>query len=185
MSRPDSVSGKAVDLPLLRRILSYTKPYSGHLWLAGSLTVLLGFVAPMRPWLIKITLDDYIILPNQEGLLFMVILIIGILMAESVLQYWHTWITSVLGQSVINDLRRDVYNKILTFHLGKFDKTPIGTLVTRVVSDVETVADIFSQGLLSIIGDLLKLLLVIAMMFFTNWKLTLISLSSIPLLLIA
>ena len=179
------VQGKGLDIALLRRILSYAKPYRTNIWTAGSLTLLLGLIAPFRPWLIKLTLDDYIITPRPDMLLNMILLIITALVLESFLQYWQTWSTNLLGQSVIKDIRMDVFNKIMSFRLGKFDNTPIGQLVTRVVSDVETIADLFSQGILSIIGDLFKLVLIVGVMLFTDWKLTLISLSSIPLLLLA
>ena len=113
------------------------------------------------------------------------LLLVFLLVVESLVQFFYIYWANWLGQSVIRDLRMQVYNHILNFKQKYFDNTPIGTLVTRVISDIETIADIFSQGLLVIIGDILKLLVVLVVMFATDWRLTLFSLASIPVLIVA
>ncbi len=115
----------------------------------------------------------------------MTLLMVGLLLFQSVLHYFHTYITNWLGQAVIKDLRVKLFRHIAKLRLKYFDKTPIGALVTRTVSDLETIADVFSEGLISIIGDLLQLIVFVAVMFYIDWRLALISLSTIPILLIA
>ena len=110
---------------------------------------------------------------------------IGILLFQSVIQFLHAWTTNLLGQNVIKDLRTELFDRLINFRLPYFDKTPVGTAITRSVSDMETIADIFSEGLIIIIGDLLQLVVLISVMFYTDWKVTLVCLSTIPLLLIA
>ncbi len=179
------MAGKAFDLPLLIRILSYVKPYKKVFAFTGVLTLLLAFLSPLRPWLIQYTVDNFIIIPDEQMLLQMTVLLIVLLILEVVVQFAQIYLANWVGQSVINDLRLAVYKKITGFRLKYFDNTPVGTMVTRTISDIETIADIFSQGILIIIGDILKLVVVVGFMFFTNWKLTLYSLMPIPLLLIA
>ncbi|MDC0304176.1 ABC transporter ATP-binding protein/permease, partial [Flavobacteriales bacterium] len=139
----------------------------------------------MRPILIQHTFDNYIVIPNAEGLLMMTLIIIGVLFVEAIFYYFYTLSANWLGQTVIKDLRLEIYHHINSLRLQYFDKTAIGTLVTRVVSDIETIADIFSNGILVIFGDILKLIAVIGVMFFIDWQLAVISLSTIPFLLVA
>ncbi len=131
------------------------------------------------------TLDDYILKDNYGGLLFMVELMIGMLIIQTIAQYYQTFLTNSLGQSVIRDLRIDVFNHITSLRLKYFDRTPIGILITRTVSDLETIADIFSEGLISIMGDMLLLITVIGYMLFRDWKLALITLTPMPLLFVS
>jgi ATP-binding cassette, subfamily B, multidrug efflux pump len=177
------VSGKAVDFYLLKRVMRYVKPYKKVFYLTGFTTILLAVLSPLRPWLIQYTFDHFILIPNPSGLLVMTLIMIGLLIVEALVQFNNTFMANWLGQTVIKDLRVDVYKKILDFKLQYFDKTPIGTLVTRSISDIETIADIFSEGLLVIIGDLLKIFVVLAVMFYTDFRLALISLSTLPLLI--
>ena len=171
--------------PLLKRIFQMTKPYKKSLSQAVFLTFILAFLSPLRPLLIQHTVDNYIVIPDAKGLLNMTLLMVGLLFFQSLIQYYHTFITNWLGQTVIKDLRVKLFKHISLLRLKYFDRTPIGTLVTRTVSDLETIADIFSEGLISILGDLLQLTVIIGVMFFLDWRLALISLSTIPLLLIA
>ena len=179
------VSGKTLDMPLLKRVMKYVKPYKGVFYATSFFAILLAFLSPARPILIQHAFDNFIMKPDELKLLHVTLILIGILVIETIVQFFYTYWASFLGQSVIRDLRMQVYNRILKFRQKFFDNNPIGALVTRVVSDIETIADIFSQGLLVIIGDLLKLLVVIVVMFISDWRLTLISLASIPLLLVA
>lgn len=177
-----SVVGKALDLPLLWRILSYARPYRVRFFLTALLTIVLGFIGPVRPYLVKIAIDDHVANSNYEGLLNVTMLMVALIVGESILQFGQAYSANWLGQTIIKDIRLTIYKKIIGFKLKYFDKTPIGTLVTRAVSDIETIAEIFSSGILVIIGDLLKIFVVIGMMFFLNWQLTLVSMVSLPLL---
>lgn len=183
--QPMSVSGKAFDFSLLRRVVRYVKPYKTWLISSVGLTIVMAFLSPVRPLLIQYTLDNYILNPNPDMLLYMTLIMIGILMVEAFGQFYSNFITNRLGQYVIKDLRTDVFNHITKLRVSYFDKTPIGTLVTRVVSDIETIASIFTEGVVIIFGDLLQLTVVLAVMFYTDWRLTLISISTVPLLLVA
>src|ERR1700743_1348868 len=176
------VTGKAFDWKLLKRVMHYVKPYNTTFVIAGFLTVFLAFSALLQPILIQKTLDDYILVDNYSGLLFMVELMIGQLLIQTVTQYYQTYLTNALGESVIRDLRIDVFNHITSLRLKYFDRTPIGVLITRTVSDLETIADIFSEGLISILGDMLLVIAIIIVMLCKDWKLGLITLIPMPLL---
>ena len=176
------VTGKAFDWKLLKRVMRYVKPYQASFIIAAFLTVFLAASALVQPILIQKTLDNYILVDNYGGLLFMVELMIGQLIIQTVAQYYQTYMTNSLGQSVIRDLRIDIFNHITSLRLKYFDRTPIGVLITRTVSDLETIADIFSEGLISIMGDMLLVIAVIAYMLIQDWKLALITLIPMPFL---
>lgn len=179
------VSGKAVDISLLGRIFHYVTPYRRIFIWTILLTIFTAVLAPIRPWLVQLTLDKYIIEGNNTGLLNMTLIMIGLLLIQTLVQYFHTFSTNVLGQSVIKDLRVNVFNHISSLRLKYFDRTPIGQLITRTVSDLETIADIFSEGLIVIIGDILQVVAIIAVMLYTDWELTLIVLIPMPFLMVA
>jgi len=180
-----SVSGKTFDIPLIKRVMKYVGPYRLTFFSTAVFAIVLAFLSPARPMLIQYAFDNYILTPDMEMLFQITLLLVALLVLESLMQFFYIYWANWLGQSVIRDLRMQVYNHILNFKQKYFDNTPIGTLVTRVVSDIETIADIFSQGLLVIIGDILKLLVILAVMFATDWWLTLLSLASIPILIVA
>ncbi len=136
-----SVVGKALDLPLLWRILSYARPYKTRFYLTGLLTILLGFLGPVRPYIVKITVDDYILNADYQGLLNMTLLMVVLIVGEAIMQFLQIYSANWLGQTIIKDLRLMTYNKIVGFKLKYFDNTPIGTLVTRTVSDIETISE--------------------------------------------
>ncbi|WP_276358906.1 ABC transporter ATP-binding protein [Daejeonella sp. H1SJ63] len=179
------VSGNAVDVNLLRRIFRYVTPYRNIFTKSIILTVLLAVLAPLRPWLIQYTVDSYILLNDFRGLVNMSFIMVALLLIQTFVQYYHTFYTNVLGQSVIKDLRITVFNHISALRLKYFDRTPIGQLITRTVSDLETIADIFSEGLIVIVGDILQVVAIIAVMLYTDWELTLIVLIPMPLLMAA
>jgi ATP-binding cassette subfamily B protein len=135
--------------------------------------------------LINYAIDNYIIIQNKEKLLEITILLLSLLFFEGIVQFFYIYLSTWIGQHVIQDLRAKIFKHILSLKMKYFDNTPIGTLVTRAVSDIETIADIFSQGLLVIIAELLKLVVVIAMMFYTDWRLAIIAMLTIPVLLVA
>ncbi len=180
-----SVSGKAVDIGLLKRMYTYIAPYKRIFYIAVALTILLAFIAPVRPFLVQYTLDEHVLSGNTAGLINMSLLMLFLLIIQTIIQYYHTVLTNYLGQSAIYDIRRKIYRHLLSLRLKYFDHTPIGNLVTRTISDLETIADVFSEGLIVIIGDILQIVVIISWMFYVDWKLTLISLSTIPFLLIA
>src|ERR1700744_4144140 len=179
------VTGKALDWNLLKRVMHYVKPYRGVFIIAAFLTVFLAGSALIQPILMQVTLDKYILGNNYDGLVLMVGLMIAQLAVQTVAQYYQTYLTNSLGQSVIRDLRIDIFNHIMSLRLKYFDRTPIGMLITRTVSDLETIADIFSEGLISIVGDLLLVLAIIILMMIRDWKLALITLIPMPFLLMS
>ncbi|NQD71030.1 ABC transporter ATP-binding protein [Sphingobacterium shayense] len=177
------ITGKTYDNQLLGRMVKYMKPYNGVFWASVILTILLAAVAPALPLLIEYTLDNYILSPDSTGLTWMLISMIILLIIQTVVRYYHTLTTNTLGQNVIRDIRIQVFNHITQLRLKYFDNTPIGKLITRTISDLETISNIFSQGLIQIIGDLLQLVVIIGVMFYTDWKLTLIVLIPMPLMI--
>jgi len=179
------ITGDAFNVSLLKRIFQYVKPYRRIFIWSVVLTILLALVAPVRPFLIKYTLDNYILKGHYNGLLMMTIVMLVMLVIQSVIQYSHTLLTNTLGQSAIRDLRINVFNHITKLRLKYFDKTPIGQLITRTVSDLETISDIFSEGLIVIIGDILQVIAIIGVMFYADWQLTIVVLLPIPLLVMA
>ena len=183
MANDSSVSGNAFDVGLLRKILRYTRPYRWIFWGAVFLTVLLSALSTARPMLIQYVIDNFIIEPDEAGLLQFTLLLIVLLIMESIVQFSFIYAANYLGQNIIRDMRVELYRHIINFKLQYFDKTPIGTLVTRAVSDIETIADIFAQGILTIFGDLLKIfVMVLAMFYFFDYRMVLISLSVVPVL---
>lgn len=181
----DAVEESKLDIGLLKRVLEYVKPYKKTFAVTGLLTVALAGLSPLRPMLIQYAFDNYIVIPDPQGLLLITVATIGVLLLEAVAYYFYTYSANWLGQTVIRDIRQELYEHINTLRLQYFDRTPIGTLVTRVISDIETIADIFANGILVIFSDLLKVVAVVAVMLWIDWKLTLISLSTIPILLFA
>jgi ATP-binding cassette subfamily B multidrug efflux pump len=179
------VTGKAIDWKLLGRIMHYVKPYNKTFVIAAFLTIFLAVISLSQPILIERTLDKYILTSNYNGLVLMVGLMVVLLAIQTLAQYYQTFLTNALGQSVIRDLRIHVFRHITGLRLKYFDRTPIGMLITRTVSDLETIADIFSEGLISIAGDLLLVLSIVIYMLVQDWKLTLITLAPIPFLLVA
>lgn len=180
-----SSTAKAFDLPLIRRVLTYTRPYQSQFRLAALLTVVLALLSPVRPWLIQYTVDHFVLIPNLPMLLLFCGIMLAILLLETVVQYYQSYLSGWLGQTVIRDIRVQLFAHLTRFKLQYFDRTPIGTLVTRVINDMETMADIFSEGLFSIIGDLMKLIVVLAVMLYIDWQLALISLIPVPFLILA
>ncbi len=181
---------------LLKRILSYSKPYKKLFFLAITLTLLLSSLTIVRPLIINQMLNCVgMVNPTEEGFLtdsekmtyinYMGLLLIGVLLTEALLQFTNIYITNLLGQNIVKDLRLQVYSHILKLKNTYFDNTPVGTLVTRAISDIESLSDVFSQGFIVICGDLLMLVIFITAMLLKNWVVALVTLSTIPLLLIA
>lgn len=174
-----------IDYLLLGRVLALAKPYKKVFFLAGVLTVVLAPLAILRPYIIKVMVDDYIFKFDIPGLTNMAILLASILMVEVGLRYVFIYSTSWLGQSVIKDLRVRMFNHISSLRLSYFDTTPIGTSTTRTINDIETINTVFSQGAITIIADLFTVFAVLTIMLITSWKLTLVCLTTLPFLMIA
>ncbi|MDA8571142.1 ABC transporter ATP-binding protein/permease [Schleiferiaceae bacterium] len=180
------VGGKAFDFKLFLKVMAYAKPYRGLFIFSVILTVVLGALGTARPILIRSVIDDAILQVNAPELVRLMILLVGLLVAEALGQFGFMYAANWLGQSIIKDIRIELYDRLQTFKLGFYDRTPIGQLVTRVVSDIETISQIFSQGILVIFGDLFRIAVMLgAMFFFFNPVLVLVSLSVIPILFIA
>jgi len=179
------ITGNVFDVKIFKRVLKYVRPYRKQFNFTALLTIILAFLGPSRPLLVKYTVDNSIIIPDSELLIKLTLAMVALVIIETIVQFYQTYMANWVGQSVIKDLREETFHKISAFKLKYFDQTPIGTMVTRVVSDIETIADLFSNGILIIIGDIMKLLVVIIIMFITDWRLALLSLASIPLLLVA
>ena len=181
----EQLSGKIIDVKILKRLYRYIKPYSTQFYLLIILTVALGIVGPVRPILVSWAIDDHVAVGDYKGLLDITIILIILLFASGIFHYIHTYLSGWLGQYIIKDIRIKLYEHILKMQLKFFDRTPIGRLVTRNVSDIETLSEVFSQGLAALIADVLQLAFILIFMFYLDWKLTLVSLSTFPLLVVA
>ena len=175
-----------INLSVFKRLIAYAKPYKGILLLAVLSTLTLSILGPTRPALIGNMVNNYII-QHQDGnmLFFWSMIIIGMLLLEGVLQFTSSYLSNLLAQSVISDIRQKIFDHILSFRMRYFDGTPIGALVTRVVSDLEAITEVFSAGLMDIAGDLLSLIIILIWMFTSNWELSIMVIIPIPILLFA
>lgn len=177
---------KGLNLGLIKRILSYTKPYKKLFFGSVFITLLLSSLAIVRPLLISKALNDFVIKEQSlSGLNTICLLILFFLVFESFCQIINIRITNLLGQNIVRDLRNQIYKHILHLKNTYFDSTPVGTLVTRAVSDIESLSDVFSQGFIVIAGDIVMLITFVSVMFAKNWLLALLALSTIPLLFVA
>jgi ATP-binding cassette, subfamily B, multidrug efflux pump len=174
---------KRFDTRLLFRILSLAKPYQLYFITAAVLAFVIAPLSSLRPYLIQQMVDEHIFKQDVAGMNKMVMILIGLLILEAAIMYVFSFTTSWLGQSVIRDLRVRVFKHISSLNLTYFDKTPIGTSTTRTISDIETINSVFSEGIITIIADLLTVIVVLGIMFWTSWKLTLICMTVLPLLI--
>ena len=178
-------SGEIVDTKVLKQLYSFVKPYKAQFYFLVFLTIAMAILAPTRPYLIQIAIDDYVTIGDKNGLLQIVYILVGLMILQAIVQWAHTYYSGWIGQVIIKDIRVRLYQHLLKLRLKFFDNTPIGRLVTRNISDIETLADVFSEGLAAIVGDLLQLVTILAVMFYIDWKLTLVSLSTLPLMIIS
>lgn len=178
-------SSTQLDAQLLKRVLAEAAPYKSLLLSTTLMAILLAPLATIRPWLVQKMVDEHILFSDVVGLLKLSIIFIIVLFLHAFLTYLFTYLSGVLGQAVVRDLRIKIFNHINRFNLSYFDKTPIGTSTTRTINDVETINTVFSQGVITIIADILTLIVVLAIMFITSWELTLIALTTSPFLVIA
>ena len=181
----ENKTDKLVDYHLLKRIFLLAMPFKKIFYLCIVLSIILAFIAPLRPILISYAINHYIFNHQIDGLLSISILLIALLLVETIVRYFFTYQTEWLGQTVIKNLRVKIYHHIINLRLRFFDQTPIGTATTRTISDMESINEIFAQGSISILADLLMIIVIIIIMFFYQWKLALASLSTLPLFVYA
>lgn len=173
------------DRALFSKIMAFAKPYQGYYYLVMVSAILLSAFSTLTPYLLKVAVDDYITPRLYEGLLVFILIMLGTLLLEVIFQYVFVYFANWLGQMIVKDLRATLFNKLIHFKMAYFDTSAVGRLVTRAVNDIETIASIFSQGLFMIIADFLKMGLVIFVMLYMNWKLSLIVFSVLPVILYA
>ena len=186
-------SKKIFNFSLFRRIMQFAAPYKNKFYYSIFLAFFLAAISPLRPWLIQVTINNGLQHDPHVGFLHgaasviigITVIQMALLILESVFRFVFSFFTASLGQSVVKDMRIATYKKVIGLNLAQYDKTPIGTLTTRTINDIESINDIFSDGLIPIIADLLSILAVLIYMFDINWKLTLICLAPFPLLIIA
>ena len=178
-------SNSILDVSLFKRLLAFAKPYRITFILVLVSAVLLSGFSTLSPYLLKITIDDYITLRDYDGMLLLIALMTLTLVLEVVFQFVFIYYANWLGQHVIFDLRNMLYRHMIQFKMAYYDKSAVGRLVTRVVSDIETISGIFSQGLFMIIADLLKMFVVIVVMWTISWKLSIIVFAILPVILFA
>lgn len=183
MEKEKVKTGNIVDFKVLQRLFGFAKPYMKQFYLLVFLTFFLAVLVPIRPLIVAQAIDVYVPKGDYSGLVTMLIILVLHLILSAVVQYAHTYLSGWVGQTIIKDIRIKLYNHILRLKLKFFDKTPIGRLVTRNVSDIETLSNVFSEGVAALIGDMLQLVFIMGFMFYMDWKLTLISLSTLPLLI--
>jgi len=176
----EAKSAKIIDFQIIKRLYGFIKPYRFRFWFLVFLILCMAGISPVVPLLIRYTLDHYLGLTFASDLVRMLGWMLGALLLQTFLQFSTSYFAGYLGQTVIRDIRIQLYEKIVNLRLAFFDATPIGRLVTRTVSDIETLNDVFSEGLASIAGDLLQLFLILAVMFYADWRLTLIIIATVP-----
>lgn len=178
-------SGNAFDMKIFKRLMSFAKRYKLYFFIASSSTILLALFSVLSPYILINTVDDYILTKDKEGLLNYTLLMLGVLLIEVLLQFTFIYFANWVGQHIIRDIRAKIFRHILQFKMSFFDKNSVGKLVTRVVSDIETVAAFFSNGVFTILSDILKMFAVTIIMLFLNWQLALITLFILPFLIYA
>ena len=199
----ETAKKKIFEFSLLRRVFRFVQPYKAQFYGSVLLAIILSLLTPVRPFLIQLTVDKatgksvhtpawiewifpHVNLNNAEQLIISITIFqIGFIFIETTFRFLFSFITSLLGQSVVKDMRVSVFNKILHLNLKQFDNTPIGTLTTRTINDLESINEIFSDGLIPILADLLSIIIVLVTMFATDWRLTLIALIPFPIMIIA
>ncbi|MCW8813548.1 MAG: ABC transporter ATP-binding protein, partial [Chlorobium sp.] len=179
----DEVLGKAYDARLMKRLLRYVKPYKHFVIFAILLNIVVAALGPVRPYLTKIAVDDYIKNSDYNGLLLIGVLLFGSLLLQAVIQYFLTYYTQYLGQKTLLDLRTQIFNHIQKLALKFFDRTPIGRLVTRATNDVEALGELFSSGIVMVFSDVFIILWIFGFMFFMDFNLSLVTLSVLPVLI--
>ncbi|MDG1172428.1 MAG: ABC transporter ATP-binding protein [Polaribacter sp.] len=178
-------TGKKFDFNIFLRLMSFAKRYKLNFFIATTSTILLALVSLLSPYLIKETVDKYITEKDTQGLIHNVMLMFGVVLIETLLRFTYIYFANWVGQHIIRDIRAKIFRHILQFKMSYFDRNSVGKLVTRVVSDIETIAAFFSTGVFTIVSDVLQMFAITALMFYFNWKLAFIALSVLPILIYA
>ena len=181
----EKISGKAFDIKIFLRLMSFAKGYKLKFSIAAISTISLAFVSAINPYIIGETVNDFVANQDISNLVYYIKILLTIVFAEVLLQFMFIYFANWVGQHIIRDIRAKVFRNINSFKMSYFDTTSVGKLVTRVVSDIETIANFFTQGVFMIISDILKMLVVIVVMFVMNWKLALVALVVLPILVYA
>lgn len=181
----EKVKGKIFDVKLFSKLLVFVKPYNYTFYGVMFTAILISLFSTLTPYLLKVVVDDYILIKNYEGMQSIILLMMLVLLFEVIFMYLFTFYANWLGQKVIKDLRVNVFEKIVKFKMSFFDKNAVGRLVTRTVNDIETIASIFSQGLFTIIADIFKMITVLTVMTLISPELTLVVISIFPVLIFA
>ena len=181
----EKVKGKIFDVKLFSKLLVFVRPYNYTFYGVMFTAILISLFSTLTPYLLKVVVDDYILIKNFEGMQSIILLMILVLLFEVIFMYLFTFYANWLGQKVIKDLRVSVFKKIIKFKMSFFDKNAVGRLVTRTVNDIETIASIFSQGLFTIIADILKMITVLTVMTIISLELTIVVISIFPILIFA
>ncbi len=181
----EKVKGKIFDIKLFSKLLVFVKPYNNTFYGVMFTAILISLFSTLTPYLLKVVVDDYILVKNYEGMQSIILLMMLVLLFEVIFMYLFTYYANWLGQKVIKDIRVNVFQKIVKFKMSFFDKNAVGRLVTRTVNDIETIASIFSQGLFTIIADILKMITVLTVMTVISPELTLVVISIFPVLIFA
>lgn len=194
---------KIFDFSVLQRLFFFVKPYKKYFYLSLLLAIFMAIAAPVRPYLIQLTVNGatgkvnqvpdwvrFVLFGNDLSdvsrfILSVTIFQIGFILIETSIRFLFSYITAWMGQNVVKDLRITVYKKVLGLNLRQFDQTPIGTLTTRTINDIESINEIFSDGLIPIVADLLTIIITLGTMFYMDWKLTLVCLTPFPIMIIA
>ncbi|QMU63658.1 MAG: ATP-binding cassette domain-containing protein [Flavobacteriaceae bacterium] len=181
----EKISGKAFDVKVFTRLMSFAKRYKLYFSIAALSTITLALVAAANPYVLNVAINDFINTKNLTNLNYYIVLLLGLTIIEMLLQFLFIYYANWVGQHIIRDIRAKIFRHILEFKMSYFDNTSVGRLVTRVVSDIETIANFFTQGVFTIVSDILKMLVVIVVMFVMNWELALIGIAVLPLLIYA
>jgi ATP-binding cassette subfamily B multidrug efflux pump len=194
MSKPVAAK-KIFEFGIMKRLLQFVAPYRTKFIISLILSIVLALFSPIRPYLVQVTINNYIKngvqgspavkIRMEELIIWITVIQIALLLVESALRFYFSFLTAWLGQTVVKDLRVKVYEKVLGLNLSQFDTTPIGTLTTRTITDIETINDVFAEGLIPIVADLLSIVCILAAMFWIDWRLTLICLAPFPFLIVA
>jgi len=181
----EKVTGKVFDLKLFKRLMTYIRRYRFQFLISTISVLILAALAAIYPVLLRNVVDDFIINKNAEQLLIFSLLLLGVQMLQVIFQFLYIFFTNWLGQHIVKDIRTQLFDRMLRFKMQYFNTSPVGKLVTRVVSDTETIASIFGQGLFVIISDLLQMVVIILVMFWMNWSLALIVIAVLPIMVYA
>jgi ATP-binding cassette, subfamily B, multidrug efflux pump len=178
----EEILGKAYDSQLMKRLIKYLKPYKGMVILAIGLSIVVSALEAVRPYFTKVAVDVNIAHKDKTGLLWTALAFLVTLILRGVVQYFNAYLTQVIGQRTIFDLRMEMYRHLQRLSLPFYDRNPIGRLITRVTNDIEVLNEMFSSGIVMVFSDVFMIIGIVWFMFSMSWPLALLSLSMLPVL---